>query len=121
MLPRPALLAIVFLWTLALFHDAHASSMLPYGTPVAQDEQSPSVLGLRVWDIFKGLTKWRAWVVLVAADAACDFFFVYCLLIGVFDGLFILRGAVVLQCQLRPLATSGWLANVFRGQRTRGC
>lgn len=113
-----ALLTIVLIGTLALFHDPDTTAMLPDSTAIAQNEQSAGVLGLRVWDIGEGLAEGRSWVLLMSANAARNLLFVNCFLIIVHDSIHLFGVALLLVGRL-PLTPTrhGRFADVFARKR----
>ncbi len=104
---RPADLAVVLVRALALFDDTDASSVLPYATAVALDEQSAGIVTLRV-DAAEGFTEWRSGVFLLAAGAACDIILITCIFVGILGSL-----RHLLFFWLRALAATRWLAHVL--------
>jgi len=89
---RPAVLTVVLVRTLAFFHNADASTMLPDATAVALDEQATSIFALRV-GAAEGFAERRTRVFLVSAYAArylllfsssyvVSIVFLFCILLG---------------------------------------
>lgn len=84
--------------------------MLPNTTPITRDEQA-TIISLGI-DILESLTERRPRVVLLPANTSCDLFFIYGLFISI-GGLF---GSLDLFGQVRALAASWWLGDVFAGK-----
>lgn len=112
----PTLLAIVFVRTLALLHDADAATMLPHRATIAEDEETTGVLRLRVRNAFESLAQGRPRIFLLSANAACDLLFVdslfiivhYCLVLGGDDLVFVGWLSLAPACHRR-------FAHVFAG------
>jgi len=109
---RPADLAVVLVRALAFFNDADASSVLPNATAVALDEQSASIVALRI-DAAEGFTEWRSGVFLLVADAARNVLLITCIFVDILG-----RFRHLLFFGLRALAATRWLAHVLARQRT---
>jgi hypothetical protein len=71
--------------------------MLPDTASITQNEESTRILGLRVWDVGEGLAERWAGVVLVPANAACNFLLIYSLLVWIIYRLCALPWTVVFQ------------------------
>lgn len=76
-LPRPAFLAVVFIWTHALLDDTDASTVLPNAAAIALDEETTSIVGLSICGA-EGLTLRWARILLLSAYASSHFLFVSC-------------------------------------------
>jgi hypothetical protein len=76
MLLRPAVFAVVLVWTRRLVEDANAASVLPDTAAVALDEQSTGVVGLRLRRTI-GFAQRRSGVFLLPAKASSDLLFIF--------------------------------------------
>lgn len=111
---RLALLAIVLVRALTLFHDADAPTVLPNAAAITLDEQPARVVALGV-NTVERLAQRRARILLVAANAAR-----YILLFGVgVIHIVIFFCSAIFFGRMRALAATGWLAHVFAGRRRR--
>ena len=113
---RLALLTVVLIRHLTVFHDSDAPSVLPDAASITRDEESTSILVLQV-RLAEGFAQWRTRILLMPADASRDFLFIYRFFIDIifdFSKFFVFR-------VLCALAATWWLTRVIARSRLRCC